>query len=36
MTMEAAKPVADQLDLADVERRIKAIFIGSVGNLVEW
>jgi len=28
--------VADDLDLADVERRIKAIFIGSVGNLVEW
>src|SRR5207247_9627179 len=25
-----------QLDLADVQRRIKAIFIGSVGNLVEW
>ena len=21
---------------ADVERRIKAIFIGSIGNLVEW
>ena len=26
----------DHLDIADVERRIKAIFIGSVGNLVEW
>jgi MHS family alpha-ketoglutarate permease-like MFS transporter len=26
----------DHLDLADVRRRIKAIFIGSVGNLVEW
>src|SRR5712664_4039879 len=36
MTVEAVKPVADHLDLADVERRIKAIFIGSVGNLVEW
>jgi MHS family alpha-ketoglutarate permease-like MFS transporter len=24
------------LDLADVRRRIKAIFIGSIGNLVEW
>ena len=24
------------LDLADVQRRIKAIFIGSIGNLVEW
>jgi hypothetical protein len=28
--------VADRVDLADMERRIKAIFIGSVGNLVEW
>ncbi len=28
--------VSDQIDLADVERRIKLIFIGSVGNLVEW
>ena len=36
MTVEAAKPVADHLDIADMERRIKAIFIGSVGNLVEW
>ena len=27
---------ADHLDLADMERRIKAIFIGSIGNLVEW
>jgi MHS family alpha-ketoglutarate permease-like MFS transporter len=26
----------DHLDLADMRRRIKAIFIGSVGNLVEW
>ncbi|RTL68379.1 MAG: MFS transporter [Hyphomicrobiales bacterium] len=26
----------DHLDIADVERRVKAIFIGSVGNLVEW
>lgn len=24
------------LDLADMRRRIRAIFIGSVGNLVEW
>src|SRR3979490_2710654 len=36
MTVEAVKPAADHLGLADVERRIKAIFIGSVGNLVEW
>ena len=26
----------DRLDLADMRRRIRAIFIGSVGNLVEW
>ena len=34
-TFGAAAP-ADALDLADVRRRLKAIFIGSVGNLVEW
>lgn len=26
----------DHLDFADARRRLKAIFIGSVGNLVEW
>src|SRR6476620_4811052 len=26
----------DSLRLADVRRRLKAIFIGSIGNLVEW
>jgi MFS transporter, MHS family, alpha-ketoglutarate permease len=26
----------DRFDVRDAERRIKAIFIGSVGNLVEW
>jgi len=26
----------DRLDLADVRRRVRAIFIGSIGNLVEW
>jgi len=26
----------DRLDPADVRRRLKAIFVGSVGNLVEW
>ena len=31
-----AAAAANQLDLADVRRRVKAIFIGSVGNLVEW
>jgi len=27
---------AGQFDLADVRRRLKAIFVGSIGNLVEW
>src|SRR5260370_19618646 len=27
---------SEHFDLADMRRRIKAIFIGSVGNLVEW
>src|SRR6266481_2317036 len=36
MTDQAINPASDHLDIADVERRIKAIFIGSVGNLVEW
>jgi MHS family alpha-ketoglutarate permease-like MFS transporter len=31
-----ATPAPEQLDLADMRRRLKAIFIGSVGNLVEW
>jgi MHS family alpha-ketoglutarate permease-like MFS transporter len=31
-----ATPAPEQLDLADVRRRLKAIFIGSIGNLVEW
>ena len=26
----------EHVDFADMRRRIKAIFIGSVGNLVEW
>ena len=35
--MKPQQPQADRpLDLVDVQRRIKAIFIGSVGNLVEW
>jgi hypothetical protein len=29
-------PTDERLDFADMRRRIKAIFIGSVGNLVEW
>ena len=36
MTDQAIKPAGDHLDIQDVERRIKAIFIGSIGNLVEW
>src|SRR5499427_3006253 len=27
---------SEHFDIADAERRIKAIFIGSIGNLVEW
>src|SRR5258708_5843218 len=26
----------NRIDFADVRRRVRAIFIGSVGNLVEW
>src|SRR6201746_1387332 len=36
MTDQALQPTEDHHDLADVRRRIKAIFIGSIGNLVEW
>jgi len=38
MPIATTSPLArnDQLDLADVRRRVTAIFIGSVGNLVEW
>src|SRR5246500_3767729 len=36
MTDQALSPGSDHLDIADVERRVKAIFIGSIGNLVEW
>jgi MHS family alpha-ketoglutarate permease-like MFS transporter len=36
MTTTTAIPGDEHLDLADMRRRIKAIFIGSVGNLVEW
>ena len=34
-TTNIAAP-ADATDYADMRRRLKAIFIGSVGNLVEW
>src|SRR3974390_1425518 len=33
-TMHVGKE--ERLDLADMRRRLKAIFIGSIGNLVEW
>src|SRR5690349_2022301 len=36
MTDQAIRPADDQLDISDVRRRVKAIFIGSIGNLVEW
>src|SRR5246500_2804915 len=36
MTAQTLNSGGDHFDLADVERRIRAIFIGSVGNLVEW
>src|ERR1700761_5978392 len=31
-----ASAAPDTIDYADMRRRIKAIFIGSIGNLVEW
>src|SRR5689334_9868927 len=36
MTDQAITSADDHLDLQDVQRRVKAIFIGSIGNLVEW
>jgi MFS transporter, MHS family, alpha-ketoglutarate permease len=36
MTDQTLERAPDKLDIADVERRVKAIFIGSMGNLVEW
>src|SRR5712671_7783260 len=36
MTTTTLTSSDERLDLADMRRRIKAIFIGSVGNLVEW
>jgi MFS transporter, MHS family, alpha-ketoglutarate permease len=35
-TISTADSGAGDLDVTDMGRRIKAIFIGSVGNLVEW
>jgi len=34
--MATSVAVDNRLEFADVSRRVKAIFIGSVGNLVEW
>src|SRR5204863_3505025 len=36
MSTTTAEITHEHLDLADMRRRIRAIFIGSVGNLVEW
>jgi MFS transporter, MHS family, alpha-ketoglutarate permease len=37
VTDQAVSPSAnDRLEIHDVGRRVKAIFIGSVGNLIEW
>ena len=36
MATTTTAAAAHHLQLADVSRRVKAIFIGSVGNLVEW
>ena len=36
MTDQTITPTDDNIDFADARRRIKAIFIGSIGNLVEW
>src|SRR6201993_3870814 len=36
MTDQTIERAPEKLDVADVERRVKAIFIGSMGNLVEW
>jgi MFS transporter, MHS family, alpha-ketoglutarate permease len=35
-TISTADSGAGDLDITDMGRRIKAIFIGSIGNLVEW
>jgi MHS family alpha-ketoglutarate permease-like MFS transporter len=34
--LDSAHVDAERLDLADVRRRVRAILIGSIGNLVEW
>ena len=34
--MRSLEPASEPIDYADMRRRVKAIFIGSIGNLVEW
>jgi MHS family alpha-ketoglutarate permease-like MFS transporter len=34
--MTGGTGAADHIDFADMRRRLRAIFVGSVGNLVEW
>ncbi len=34
--MSQVTAFADQFGLTDIRRRLKAIFIGSIGNLIEW
>src|SRR5690242_12482221 len=36
MDHAASLSADERLDVRDMERRVKAIFIGSIGNLVEW
>ena len=36
MLDQTSATTSNRIDVADARRRIKAIFIGSVGNLVEW
>jgi MHS family alpha-ketoglutarate permease-like MFS transporter len=36
MTEQAISAAGEHLDIQDAARRVKAIFIGSIGNLVEW
>ncbi|MBW0002159.1 MAG: MFS transporter [Hyphomicrobiales bacterium] len=36
MSGAVIKPASESIDYADMRRRVKAIFIGSIGNLVEW
>jgi MHS family alpha-ketoglutarate permease-like MFS transporter len=36
MSTTSISAAGDELRFADVRRRVKAIFVGSVGNLIEW